>query len=186
MDVEITVFYANFTSEIGDDGNRVVDLRTLATYEFQEDVDHEVTYQANIELLKVSKGALSPSLAPASFKPELRLNYFQEYFSPSSTRTRCWEPAIISSTFHSPQMSSTSSSFPKNLRTFLKIGLGLKTSKILNCLPTAESSTCLSLTANILLCFPSLKTERTRHWSWTPCFPRPTRWNTSTTVSEVS
>ena len=65
MDVEITVFYANFTSEIGDDGNRVVDLRTLATYEFQEDVDHEVTYQANIELLKVPKGELSPSLAPA-------------------------------------------------------------------------------------------------------------------------
>ena len=56
MDVEITVFSANFTSEIGDDGNRVVDVRTLDTYQFQEDVDHEVTYQANIELLKVSEG----------------------------------------------------------------------------------------------------------------------------------
>ena len=56
MDVEITVFYADFTSEIGDDGKRVVDLRILDTYEFQEEVDHEVTYQANIELLKVPDG----------------------------------------------------------------------------------------------------------------------------------
>ena len=61
MDVEIKIFYANFTSEIGDDGNRVVDVKTLDTYQFQEDVDHEVTYQANIELLKVNEGMASHS-----------------------------------------------------------------------------------------------------------------------------
>ena len=61
VDVEIKIFYANFTSEIGDDGNRVVDVKTLDTYQFQEDVDHEVTYQANIELLKVNEGMVSPS-----------------------------------------------------------------------------------------------------------------------------
>ena len=61
MDVEIKIFYANFTTEIGDDGNRVVDVKTLDTYQFQEDVDHEVTYQANIELLKVNEGMVSPS-----------------------------------------------------------------------------------------------------------------------------
>ena len=53
VDVEITVFYADFSSasEIGD-----VDVRILDTYQFQEDLDHEVTYQANIELLKVPEG----------------------------------------------------------------------------------------------------------------------------------
>ena len=61
MDVEIKIFYANFTTEIGDDGNRVVDVKTLDTYQFQEDVDHEVTFQANIELLKVNEGMVSHS-----------------------------------------------------------------------------------------------------------------------------
>ena len=65
MDVEIKIFYANFTSEIGDDGNRVVDVKTLDTYQFQEDVDHEVTYQANIELLKVPEGEL-PKISKSS------------------------------------------------------------------------------------------------------------------------
>ena len=47
------MFYADFSSalKIGD-----VDVSILDTYQFQEDLDHEVTYQANIELLKVPEG----------------------------------------------------------------------------------------------------------------------------------
>ena len=82
MDVEIKVFYANFSSEIGDDGARVVDVRTLATYGFQEDVDHEVTYQANIELLKVPEGELSLPLITSLLQQLQFSGIFLAFFDP--------------------------------------------------------------------------------------------------------
>ena len=59
VDVVITVFHVNITSGLDDDGNRILskDVTTLTTYQFEETIDQNVTYQANkMELLKVSDG----------------------------------------------------------------------------------------------------------------------------------
>ena len=58
VDVTIKVFYVHISTAVDDEGKRILEssVTNLHTYQYVENVENEVTHQANIELLRVSDG----------------------------------------------------------------------------------------------------------------------------------